>query len=446
MSATEQDQAPVPLDPFGNEICLLFLKYGKCRYKKKCKKSHIIPDKNAPIMQQMTPVAPEKPVVKEGPKIAFTVKKTPYARPSTATTSASYSAAPGPRWISHRKQQQGYQQDLPHQDLPKQQRNAAEPAPAPPTQYIGQDDLEQPPKSTDDATEVMDVDLQPPTTLQQEERRKPRKPKAKRPPKVHIRCLLSSLFRTTISSDAVVASRSTPSTAGYPGPPAKGRQPRGEVAAGRKKDHHGFKKIPFAAPATVSSNESEAADEKIENWYTTYKARLEPKTRRLMVVTKPTTARHQSQLKIMRKHHWECRTEIEQHLKRHIPTAFSLKIVRSRIDWERVAPYITLMIQAAFEMDIQSPHLPVIGTTLCALLEHKDLGGLASEDLLMSWGLSGVNARRFTSHVWEVMVAAAGEASVRGGKGYGMRVRQLEDKEDFKTIRSRLRALNKAPT
>jgi GTPase SAR1 family protein len=118
------------------------------------------------------------------------------------------------------------------------------------------------------------------------------------------------------------------------------------VAAGRKKNHHGFKKIPFAAPATVSSNESEAADEKIENWYTTYKARLEPKTRRLMVVTKPTTARHQSQLKIMRKHHWECRTEIEQHLKRHIPTAFSLKIVRSRIDWERVAPYITLMIQA----------------------------------------------------------------------------------------------------
>jgi hypothetical protein len=46
MSATEQDQAPVPLDPFGNEICLLFLKYGKCRYKKKCKKSHIIPDKS----------------------------------------------------------------------------------------------------------------------------------------------------------------------------------------------------------------------------------------------------------------------------------------------------------------------------------------------------------------------------------------------------------------
>ena len=98
-------------------------------------------------------------------------------------------------------------------------------------------------------------------------------------------------------------------------------------------------------------------------------------------------------------------------------------------------------------MDIQNPRLPVIGTTLCALLEHKDLGGLACEELLMSWGLTGIDARRFTSHLWEeVMVPAAGEASVReGGKGFGMRVRQFEDKEDFKTIRTRLHILNQSP-
>lgn len=297
-------------------------------------------------MQQVTSVVPEKPVVKEGPKIAFTVKKSPYARPSTATTSASSSAAPSLRWISHKQQQNEYNQDLPRQELPKQQRNTASLASAPLTQHLGQDVVEQPLKSTDGVVEAMDVDLLPPTTLYQEKPKKPRKPKAKRPPKAHIYCLLSSLFKTTISSDAIVANRSTLLTAGYPGPSAKGRQSRGDVATSRKKDHHGSKKPPFATPVTVSSNDSEAADEKIENWYTTYKAHLDPKTRRLMVITKPTTVRHQSQLKIMRKHHWECRTEIEQHLKRHVPTAFSLKIVRTRIDWERVAPYITLMIQA----------------------------------------------------------------------------------------------------
>ncbi|KAF8948755.1 hypothetical protein BGZ47_002728 [Haplosporangium gracile] len=350
MSATEQNNALAPLDPFGNEICLLFLKYGKCRYKKKCKKSHIVPDKNAPIMQQMTPVVSEKPVVKEGPKIAFTVKKTPYSRPLTALTSASSSAAPNLKRIPHQKQQ-GPLQDLQRQELPKQQRNSTELGSVPLTQHVGQDVVEQTLKSKDGATKAMDVDLQPSTTLSQEEPKKPRKPKAKRPPKVHVHRLLSSLFKTTISSDVITASRSTPSTTtGYPGPSVKGRKIRDNTTANRKQGHQGSRKLPFATTGahgtTVSSNELEAADEKIENWYTTYKAHLEPKTRRLMVMTKPTTARHQSQLKAMRKHHWECQIEIEQQLKRHVPTAFSLKIVRTRIHWERVAPYITLMIQA----------------------------------------------------------------------------------------------------
>ncbi|KAF9124750.1 hypothetical protein BGW39_007932 [Mortierella sp. 14UC] len=446
MSAIKQDMAPAaaPLDPFGNEICLLFLKYGKCRYKKKCKKSHIVPDKNAPIMQQMTPAAIEKPVVKEGPRIAFTVKRSPYARPPTATTFTGSSNTRNPKRMPH-QQQQAAHLESPHQEPPNQQRNTTEPTSAPFTVDITQDVAGRSVEFKEGDSDAMDVDSQPPPLLaqRQAEAKKPRKPKAKRPIKVYVHRLLSSLFKTTISSDAASSSQSVLSTIGYPMPPTKGRQPRSNA---NKKEHPGSRKASFATPTTLNSNESQAADEKIENWYITYKAHLEPKTRRLMVMTKPTTMRQQGQLKTMRKHHWECKTEIEQQLKRHVPTAFSLKIVRTRIDWERVAPYITLMIQAAFEMDIHNPHLPVIGTTLCALLEHKDLGGLKCEELLMSWGLTGIDARRFTSHLWEIMVAAAGEATVRGGKGFGILVRQLEDKEDFKIIRARLLALNKAPT
>lgn len=301
-------------------------------------------------MQQVISVAPENPVVKEGPRIAFKVKKTPYARPSTAATSASSSTTSNLKRISHQQQHQVSHQGLQRQVLPNQQRNTTEVGSALHTQQVGQVVTEQPLKSKDGVAEAMEVDLQPPTTLNQGEPKKPRKPKAKRPPKVHVHRLLSSLFKTTISSETVAASRIFPSTTGYPGPLTNGRQLRGNAIANKRKEERGSKKPPFATPAgygtTVSSNELEVADEKIENWYTTYKARLEPKTRRLMVMTKPTTSRHQSQLKTMRKHHWECRTEIEQQLRRHVPTAFSLKIVRTRIDWERVAPYITLMIQA----------------------------------------------------------------------------------------------------
>ena len=34
---------PIPVDSFGNEMCLLFIKYGRCRFKKKCSKSHWMP-------------------------------------------------------------------------------------------------------------------------------------------------------------------------------------------------------------------------------------------------------------------------------------------------------------------------------------------------------------------------------------------------------------------
>jgi len=250
-----------------------------------------------------------------------------------------------------------------HQEPSHQQRNSADNGSAvviPPAPRNFSEDMRgkkvvgHPVGSKDDNnTGAMDKDSQLPSAeYQQESDKKARKPKTHRPPKVHAQRLLSSLFRTTISSEAIAASRkavsttTTGTTTRYQGPPtSKGR---------RSSDFKAHKKVkgskPFASPtgshASITSNEVEAADEKIENWYITYKAHLEPKTRRLMVLTKPTTVRQQNQLKTMRKHHWECKTEIEQQLKRQVPTAFSLRIVRSRIDWERVAPYITLMIQA----------------------------------------------------------------------------------------------------
>ncbi|KAG0003445.1 hypothetical protein BGZ65_001689 [Modicella reniformis] len=121
-----------------------------------------------------------------------------------------------------------------------------------------------------------------------------------------------------------------------------------------------------------------------------------------MVLTKPTTVRQRSQLKTMRKHHWEFRTEIEHQLqlRKNTPTMYSHKIARTQIDWEVLRP--------------------VTGTTLCEPLEQWV--GLAHKKLLVSWGLTDIDARRFTSHLWEVMVAAV-EADLRGSKGFGLRVR-----------------------
>lgn len=48
---------PIPLDSTGQEMCLLFIKYGRCRFKSKCKKSHWKP----PLPDEPYPEPPPLP-------------------------------------------------------------------------------------------------------------------------------------------------------------------------------------------------------------------------------------------------------------------------------------------------------------------------------------------------------------------------------------------------
>ncbi|KAF9943411.1 hypothetical protein BGZ67_000091 [Mortierella alpina] len=423
MDAGAKEKPPAPLDPEGNEVCLLFLKYGKCRYGKKCKKSHTLPDK----MMQAVPAQP--PAVRDGPRIAFSVRKAPYPRP---TQSGDISSRQQPRRISITAAQPALHHLMMAPENSKES-NAMD----------IDDEHKQPSISVKPTPEIIDVQMS---------QRPKRKTKPKRLAKTPCKCLLAPLFRTTMPIGTL-----TKHSTLIPNPLTsrglKTRQLRSTVKSDSKftsksKTRPGalVRQRASQTSTAIPSNEVIVDAEKIEQWYITNKAHLEPATRRLVVLTKPATVRQKAQLKAMRKHHWECELEVEGHLKRNRPTTFCLKILRNRIDWEQLAPYITLMIQAAFEMDIHHLHLPVIGTTLCTMLEHMELGALQCEELLVSWGLTHLNARRFTSHLWDLMVAAAGESSIRGGQGVGLTIRQNEHRADFKTIQERLAQLNKAPT
>lgn len=97
-------------------------------------------------------------------------------------------------------------------------------------------------------------------------------------------------------------------------------------------------------------------------------------------------------------------------------------------------------------MDINYPHLPVVGSTLCAFLQQKNMSADKCEELLVSWGLNAINARRFTAHLWgEVMVPAAGETNIHRMKGTGFRVRHFEHRNDYMILQDRLTTLNQKP-
>ncbi|KAG0083850.1 hypothetical protein BGZ93_001562 [Podila epicladia] len=360
-----KDKKPAPLDPFGNEVCFLFLKYSKCRYGKKCKKSHILPDKDAPVMQKLAEPTVEYPAPRKlGPVIAFTFQKSTSIRPpSTKNSQTKPVQIPSKRPL---------ETDMDTDRVLPGLRST-------PTK-----DIPSLPIQNEDTT----------------------RPTPKKTPKPVSKCLLASLFKTTKFDTA---------------------------------------KRPPGKQSTIT-NTTEIAGQKVENWYVSNRARLDPKTRRLMVLAKPATPRQTMQLKAMRKHHWECGEEVKEALRRHRPASYSLRILRDRIDWCKVAPYVTLMIQAAFNMDINYPHLPVVGSTLCAFLQYKNMSADKCEELLISWGLNTINARRFTAHLWgEVMVPAAGETNIHRTKGTGFQVRHFEHRNDYKILQDRLTTLNQKP-
>ncbi|KAI9242038.1 MAG: hypothetical protein BYD32DRAFT_457290 [Podila humilis] len=360
-----QDKKPAPLDPFGKEVCFLFLKYGKCRYGKKCKKSHILPDKDASVMQKLVEPTVESPTLsKLGPAIAFAFQKPTSIRPPARNSQPKPVQIPSKRPL---------ETDMDTHKAPTM------------LDLIPATDISSRPTQNKDIT----------------------RPKAKKAPKPVSKCLLAALFKTSTKLDSEKRALGKP----------------------------------------IKTNTTDIAGKKVENWYVSNRARLDFKTRRLMVLAKSTTPRQAMQLKAMRKHHWECGEEVKEGLRRHRPAAYSLKITRDRIDWYKVTPYVTLMIQAAFDMDINHRHLPVIGSTLCAFLQYKNMGADKCEDLLVSWGLNAINARRFTAHLWgEVMVPAAGETNIYRTKGTGFRVRHFEHRNDYKILQERLTTLNQKLT
>ncbi|GJJ70556.1 hypothetical protein EMPS_02905 [Entomortierella parvispora] len=374
-----KEHAPAPLDAEGKEICFLFLKYGKCRYGKKCKKSHNPPDPSAHL-QKMISVVPEPPEsAKVGPKLTFTISRTPYSRqeqqqpapPSTAS-GAGWIESPG-RLVSGlrpkpmRKSQKRETSSMPAPSysttISKENTERKEAETHISTDYIMEDATEStiPDITTHvpEATRVQPVVAMTPAGL-------------KRTAKAPSKQLLSALFRTFILPEQLKQYRKQKSSAMDPRPAKNGHSKVSDKSNSRSSKHQRppHKMAPKTALPPLSSFESNSASisgEKIEQWYITNKAQLDHVSKRLMILKKPTTPRQKFQLKTMRKHHWECKTEVEQLLDRNRPTSFALRVARDRIDWDKFGPYVALMLQAAFDKDLGDPHLPIIAATLSVI-------------------------------------------------------------------------------
>jgi len=300
---------------------------------------------------------------KEGPKLAFSISRTPYSKPEQL---ASPSTISGTAWI-----------ESPGRLVPgvrlkpmrsSQKRQATGVLAPPSTQALDSKTISRPkenkdPKKTEnqllrdsimmDATQNTMPDetknisgapnVQPVIAMVL--------PRPKRKVKVPSRQLLAALFRTFISPEQLKQYRKHKSAGNDPRKDNYGHSKVSDKSntlssKNQRPSHKMAPKTSLPSSSSFESNNASISGEKIEQWYITNKAQLDPVSRRLMVLKKPATSRQKSQLKTMRRHHWECKTQVEQLLDRNQPTSFALKIARDRIDWEKLGPYIALMLQA----------------------------------------------------------------------------------------------------
>ncbi|KAF9157892.1 hypothetical protein DFQ26_008224 [Actinomortierella ambigua] len=395
-TADKQERLPAPLDPFGNEICRLFLKFGKCRYGKKCKLSHIKPSPDAPPPTRMVPVINEEPQPSIAPDIKFSLG---IKRPRSHTQELSAPAAA--------------------------RRKTEDSTPTTPTTDQAINDTHMEEAST--PVDVEDSRQLPPSTISATPARKRRK-KTKQP--TGSAPLLAQYFVRPTSQRLSTSSLSSSN---------RGFTPTTATAVNTFSGTAG-KPASNTKKLKSTSNTTTVPADRIEQWYVSNRAELEPGSGRLMMTAgSPDTPGKKNQLKVMRRHHWECKQAVLQGLERTVPKTYALKLVRSRINWPRVTPYLGLVLQAAFELEITNELLPVLAMTVQAQLEHNAMGGRALEELVVSWGLSELQARRCGNLVWEMMVTAAGDASVAEGRlGVGHIVREMESKHDFAVLKERL--------
>jgi len=111
-----------------------------------------------------------------------------------------------------------------------------------------------------------------------------------------------------------------------------------------------------------------------------------------------------SEEKVMKRHHWKCKGEIESSLLKPLPT-YNLPVNFSFINWHRIRPFFYIVIEQALNVDLNCKYVQEIGDTLIALFEEKHISALEAESLLRDWGIRPVQSRLAIFHIWNALVS-----------------------------------------
>ncbi|ORX91495.1 hypothetical protein K493DRAFT_317239 [Basidiobolus meristosporus CBS 931.73] len=109
----------------------------------------------------------------------------------------------------------------------------------------------------------------------------------------------------------------------------------------------------------------------------------------------------------MKRYNWNCKQKILHLLRQELPNIYQVKPRQERINFRRIRPYVYVLTQAAFCLEIRSPLLESLSETILALIQQTPAVPKNLEDTLQAWGLTELKSRQFVVHLWNVLVEAS---------------------------------------
>ncbi|XP_078352016.1 uncharacterized protein LOC144636702 isoform X1 [Oculina patagonica] len=396
----------VPLDSFGNEMCLLFIKYGRCRFKKKCRKSHWTPplpvvyvsDEEYPMLPPL-PLSPppssfdscqptkrdntSQPSDKHAQNLLATEtsyrqkKFAGYLENDSIGLASADSRLPNLQWFPDSRQP--LHQDVPDYSAQKQTLETAQPV----NMY---QDI---PNETDPefSCRTSNISSMSPT-------------------------FTSNIHNPTKGKEIDDSESST--IEGFTSVNAN-------LAVHEAVDrivHVVFKgrcRFDFVYhPNRHTKGNDWRYKSSIDQSYKQYGAYYDNVSKKLQVQHEPHTKAEKKTLKLLRRAHWNSCQVLKSRLSQ-LPSSYSLNVNFARVNYNRLRPYFYLLVQQCFFCVVDpaesqwrpTPFSCLVADTLIAFFINCNITPVEAEKKMQDWGARSVRVRQCISHMWNIIVKSS---------------------------------------
>lgn len=391
---------PIPLDATGRDMCLLFIKYGRCRFKNKCKKSHWMP----PLPDEPYPKPP--PLPSSPPRSSSVTDVSTQAQVNSTQTCLVSEQRQNCAFETGLKEktcmallEKGTNSDLVLGDFNKACR----------TMHQCEAELL---KCVAQSTERTHLYQVMPAEIQRS----------------NINPTLATNNFTTVQQNVGhVMDKKVEKEAERGDKISEDfmRQPRADDSSVERQQKESvmdrisqciYKKrcrFDFLYHPSTQAKGGFKFKSSIDQSYQQYGAYYDKRKKKLDFHYQPRNKVEKKNFKLLRRAHWNACQELKVRLAQ-IPPGYSVKVDFTRVNFNRLRPYFYLLVHQCFfhQEPCEKRWKPTsfscqVVETLIALFTAENVTSVEAESKMEDWGGSPIKVRQCISHMWNIIVKSS---------------------------------------